>query len=82
MDMEAGVRPREHARGLVRVEQRQAHEAPEPGAAERFRQPGGVEGGPRDKRAIGPEPAVGHEQVQMRAATRASSPSWRRRLRP
>ena len=35
MDMEAGVRPSEHAGGLVRIEQLQSHEQPEHGAAER-----------------------------------------------
>ena len=60
------MRPREHPRGLILVEQGQAHEEPEHGAAERFRQPRGVMDRPRDERPVRPEPAVGDEQVQMR----------------
>ena len=66
MDVNPRVRRGEHAGGLLLVEELQADEQPEHGAAERLRQPGGVGGGPRDKRAIGPEAAVGDEQVQMR----------------
>ena len=66
MHVEARVRPREHPGGLVLVEERAAHEQPEHGAAERLGQARGVMHRPRDERAVGPEPAVGHEQVQVR----------------
>jgi hypothetical protein len=71
--VKSGVRPGEHARGLVLVEEFETDEEPEHGAAERFRQPGGVGGGPRDKRSIEPEAAVGDEQVQMRMPVRAGA---------
>lgn len=38
MDMEAGVRPGQHASGLVLLEEFEADEEPEHGAAERLRQ--------------------------------------------
>jgi len=60
------VRPGEHAGGLVLVEQLQAHEAPEHGAAERLGQPCRVVGGPRDERPIRPKAAVRDEEVQVR----------------
>ena len=57
---------REHPGGLLLVEQLQSHEQPEHGAAERFRQPGGVVRGPRHKAPLRPEPAVRDEEVQVR----------------
>jgi len=112
---EARVRPRERPGGLLLVEEGHAHEEPEHGTAKRFGQPRGVVHRPRDERPVGPEAAVGHEEVQvrmpvgaramglqtrddadrtlplagqravasvtMRAATRAISPSRRRRHR-
>ena len=65
LHMEPRVRPGEHPRGLVLVEEVQPHEQPEHGAAERLGQPRGVVRGPR-KRPIGPEPAVRDEQMQVR----------------
>jgi len=50
---------------LVFVEERQAHEQAEHGAAERLDQPGGVMHWPRHKRPIRPEPAVGDKEVQV-----------------
>ena len=66
MDVEPRVGPREHVGRLGRVEELKAHEEPEHGAAKRLRQARGVMGGPRDKRPVGPEPAVRDEQVQVR----------------
>ena len=44
--VEPGVWPRQHPGGLVLVEQLEAHEEPEHGAAERLRQPRRVMGWP------------------------------------
>ena len=66
MRVEARVGPRQHPGGLVLVKEGQAHEEPEHGAAERLRQTGRVMGGPDDKCAVGPNAAVGDEEVQMR----------------
>ena len=66
MDMEAGVRPSEHAGGLILIEQLQSHEQPEHGASERLGQPGGVMPWPRDERPIRPKAAVRDEQLQVR----------------
>jgi hypothetical protein len=101
---------------LGQVEELEAHEEPEHGAAKRLGQPRRVMDRPRHERAVGPEPAVGDEQMQVgmpvgtravrlqagndadregsrspvsvriaavtgRAATRAISPSRRRRYR-
>ena len=64
--MEPRVRPREHARGLLRIEARQPHEQPEHGAAECLGQAGRVMGRPRDERPVGAEATVGDEQMQVR----------------
>ena len=64
MQVEPGVRPPQHPDGLLLVEQRQAHEEPQHGAAERLRQSCGVVGGPGAEGAVRPEAAVGDEQVQ------------------
>ncbi len=64
------MRPGEHAGGLVFIEQLQAHEQAEHGAAERLGQARRVVGGPGDEGAIRPEAAVGHEEVQVRMPVR------------
>jgi hypothetical protein len=64
--VESGVRPGEHARGLVFVEESEADEKPEHRAPERLGQARRVVGGPRDERPVWPEAAVGDEQVQVR----------------
>ena len=56
----------EHAGGLVLVEEIKAYEEPEHGAAERFRQPRRVVHRRRHQRPVGPEPAVGDEEVEVR----------------
>ena len=66
MHVEPRVRPGEHPRGLVLVEEREAHEESEHGAAKRLGQARGVVRGPRHERAIGPEAAVRDEQMQVR----------------
>ena len=50
----------------VLVEEHEAHEQPEHGAAERLGQPARVMRRPRDEGPIRPEPAVGDEQVPVR----------------
>jgi len=57
------VRPREHAGGLLCIEEL---EAPKHGAAEGLRQPACVMNRPRVEPAVGPKPAAGDEEVQMR----------------
>ena len=49
MHVEPRVRPAEHPGGLVFVEEVEAHEVPEHGAAERLGQPGRYVGGPSNK---------------------------------
>ncbi len=66
MDVNPRVRPGEHAGGLVLVEELQADEQPEHGAAERLRQSRGLVGGPGYDGPVGPAAAVGDEQMQMR----------------
>jgi hypothetical protein len=51
---------------LGHVEELEAHEQPEHNAAEGLGQPRGVVRGPRHERAIGPEPAVRDEQMEVR----------------
>ena len=64
--VKAGVRPGEHLRRLVLVEQLQADKEPERRPAERLGQPRGVVHRPRHEGPIRPEPAIGDQQVQMR----------------
>ena len=64
------MRPRQHARGLVFVEEFEPHEQPQHGAAERLGQPGGVLHWPRDERPIRPEAAVRDEEVPVRMPVR------------
>ncbi len=68
--VEPGMRPREHTRGLVFVEQRQAHEEPKHGATERLGQARGVVHRPRHDGPVWPEAAVGDEEVQVRMSVR------------
>jgi len=71
-DPDAGVHvepvmlPRQHARGLVLVEQLQPHEQPQHGAAKRLGQTSGLAHWPRHEGTIWPEPAVGDEEMQVR----------------
>ena len=68
MHVEAGVRSLEHHLGLILVEEAAAHEEPEHGAAEGLAQGGAVIGrpaGPAHEGAVGPETAVGHDEVEM-----------------
>ncbi len=68
VDMKARVGPLEHARGLVLREEAAAHEEPEYRPPERFRQPGGVMSRsprPAHEGPVGPEPAIGDNQVEM-----------------
>jgi len=71
MDMEAGVRLGAHAGGLILIEQLQSYERPEHGAAKRFGQSRGIVHRPRHKGPVGPEAAVGDEQVRMRISVAA-----------
>jgi len=64
------MRPRQHARGLVLVEQLQPHEQPQHGAAKRLGQTRGIVHRPRHEGAIWPEPAIGHEAMQLRMPVR------------
>lgn len=64
--MEPRVGPRQHAGGLVLVEQLEADEQPEHGASKRLSQSGRVLYRPGDKGAVGSEAAIGDEQVQVR----------------
>jgi hypothetical protein len=64
--VEPRVRPCEHARCLVLVEQLQPHEQPQHGAAKRLGQPGGVLHWPRHECPIRPKAAVRDEEMQMR----------------
>ena len=68
--MEPRVRPGEHAGGLLLVEEIKADKEPEHRAAERFRQPRGIVGGPGDERPVGPKAAVGDEQMEVRMPVR------------
>jgi hypothetical protein len=65
MHVKPGVRPRKHAGGLGQVEELEVHEEPEHGAAKRLGQPRHVMHRPRDERPVGPEPAVGDEEMQV-----------------
>ena len=65
-ERDSGLRPREHAGGLVLVEEFEAYEKLEHGAAERLRQSCGVVGGRQDESADHPEAAVGEEGGRMR----------------
>ena len=61
-----GVRPGQHAGGLLLVEEFQPHEQPEHGAAKRFGQTRRVMDRPRDERPVGPEATVGHQEMEVR----------------
>ena len=58
--------PREHTSGLFLIEEVQAHEQPQDGATERLRQPRRVLRRPRDEGAVGLEPTVGDQPMQVR----------------
>ena len=79
VDAESGARPRQHAGGLVLVEQIQVDEEPEHGTAKRFGHTGRVVGRPRDERPVRPEAAVGDEQVPVRRPVGAGAMRWQTR---
>ena len=58
VQVEAGVRPRAYPGGLRLVEQRQAREQPEHGAAERFGESRRVVRAPRDERPVAEDTMV------------------------
>ncbi len=64
------VRPREHALGLVGVEEAAPHEQPEHGAPKRFGEGRRVVRGPGDERTIGAKAAVGHHHMHVRVPIR------------
>ena len=68
MDVEARVGPLEHPLSLILVEEAAADEEPEHGAAKGLAQGGAVIGrpaGPAHEGAVGPESAVGDDEVEM-----------------
>lgn len=60
------MRPREHPGGLVLIEELQPHEQAEDGAAKGLGHPCRVVDRPRHERPVGPEPAVGDEETEVR----------------
>jgi len=66
MHGEARVRPREPPGGLLLVEEVRPLEQPQHGAAERLGQARRVMHRPRDERPVGPEAAVGDEEMEVR----------------
>ena len=68
MDLESRVGSLEHPLGLVFVKKTPAHEEPEHRAAERLGQLDGVvarPAGPAHEGPVGPEAAIGDDQVEM-----------------